>query len=1005
MAVVVTINAVDRTAYVQLQNGKIEKQANRLNGIFTFHFLDESRLTGATPIALRERQEVIVTDGGVKVFGGQIATLKPKINGLSIDYLVKCQSFDSLLDHRVIETLVRSGSRSDASDVQAIAAYHSALESATFVSTTETVTWDIDYSGLSLRQALDKLSREVGGTTYWVDDDKKIHWGDPLATQKILNTGWDIDAASWALDGSAVRTADVGPGGTGDYALITTGNGSGRHESTQTVSGIIAAKRYFFFVDMWQSVADKAAVRLDWQNSGSVSQRIDTIDGTGMGTSAWFRKKAVLIAPATATKVVVMLGGANNFTGTVRHDNMALAQETAGWGVHTTPDGTTTHSVIGFQRATDATKPINRLLCRGDGITEWREFASSIAYYGAKFEGILNDGDMATAADIDQKALTVFRKYAFPRLGATYETTYAGLDAGTWQIVEHEVLGLQSIEWIAKLDTTFLGNNNAVYEVTLGEPEDDLGAMIAALSGSFQPGSDVDLPPPPGTDTVAPAVPTGLDLTTGQTMAPDGTFRPYLLGTWNAVADIDLDAYEFQFDRAIDGDVTFSVSASGTGGSLAAGDYRVRITGQGLVGGETHTDDVILQTVNAGQRLFVNITAKPGITTYKVYASRHDDPKSNAQTTTTTGSNVEITSEGAGAVAPTSSTAVSFLTPTTFRSRPTSSYTEDVLANWYYAGRVRAIDDSGNASAFTAIDSVVVAKDTTAPAIPTGLTAISGYRLVGLRWARNTESDLFAYEVRYAPESTPGSGVPDTAQWTTVRPDSTACIIDGLDPGTAGGVLIKYFFQVRAIDRSGNVRTSAGDPTAVVASDSPEAGWSNITPDWVIASPQYIGAADVAFNSVITNILSTNHLDAATITTGTFSVGGPGSPPVIVVYNVTGQEIGRWDLNGLVIKDPNNTGRQMRFVNGVLQFTSDNGANWTTAISADGIIADEINLGTSPGGHNNIPNSGFELAAYGQLAPVTWTTSAGAPVGWDDAEMNINANIGGTELVLNSAAY
>ena len=690
MAVVVTVNAVDRTALIKLQQGTIEKQANRLNGIFSFHLVDDSRVTGATPIVIRERQEVIVTDGGVRIFGGQIATLKPQVNGMEIDWTVKCQSFDSLLDHRVIQSLIRSGSRTDASDVQAIAAYHASLESATYVSTTETVTWDIDYSGLTLRQALDKLSREVGGITYWVDDDKKVHWGDPLATQKILNTGWDVDAASWALDGSAVRTADVGPGGTGDWTLITTGNSSGRHESTQTVGSVVGGKRYLFFADMYQSVADKAAVRLDWQNSGSVSQRIDVLDGTGMGTGAWFRKRAVYVAPATATKVIVMLGGANNFTGTVRHDNMALAQETAGWGVHTTPDGTTTHAVIDFKRATDATKPINRLLCRGDAIEEWREFASSIAYYGAKYEGVLNDIDMQTAGDIDQKALTVFRKYAFPRLGATYETTYAGLQPGTWQIVEHEVMNVTAIEWIASMKISFIGNSNAVYEITLGEPEDDIGAMIAALSGSFQPGTDVDLPPPPGIDTTAPAVPTGFDMTTGQVQAPDGTFRPYLLATWTGVGDADLDAYEVQLDRAIDGDVTFAVSASGSGGSLAAGSYRVTITGLGPISGETRTEDRIDQDVTSGQRLFVNITAKPGITTYTIYATRvslSSEPKANGQTTAVTGSNVEITSEGAGATPPTSSTAVSFANPTTLRGRATSQYTEDVLANWFYAGR------------------------------------------------------------------------------------------------------------------------------------------------------------------------------------------------------------------------------------------------------------------------------------------------------------------------------
>jgi hypothetical protein len=496
--------------------------------------------------------------------------------------------------------------------------------------------------------------------------------------------------------------------------------------------------------------------------------------------------------------------------------------------------------------------------------------------------------------------------------------------------------------------------------------------------------------PMPGTDTTAPAVPSGLVLTTGAQQNTDGSSDPWLNAAWNAVGDTDLEAYELEVDRAIAGDVTFAVSASGTGGSLAPGTYQVRITGLGQVAGESLTEDVISQAVSSGQRLFVNITAKPGITTYKVYASTHADPKSNGQTTTTTGSNVEITSAGAGAVAPTASTAVSFLTPKPFRTNLLQVRTEDVAGGVYYAGRVRAIDKSGNRSDFSSVSGVTVAPDSTAPAIPGGLDATPGFRMVGVRWARNLESDLSHYELRYAPDT--------TTDWVTVTTRGNLVIVDELLPPTL------YDFQVRAVDWSGNVRTSAGDPTAVRAEDNPEAGWADV----VSAAPTLVGAADVSFNSVLTNILATNALDATTITTGTLSIGGnPNTPDFLLVYNASGDLIGRWDQFGLVVIDPTNSSRAMRFQNGVLQFTGayvgtstpDNA--WTTAISADGIIADTIKLGTAPGGHNAVPNAGFELANFTTLLGKVWTLTTD----WDDALSQVFVDVSGSSLTLISAAY
>lgn len=484
----VTVDGVDLTSKADKDGFEIEIQANRLNGICKFRFKDDHLIVGGSAIDIREQDEIIVADGGNDIYGGRVATVTPILDGKTVWYEGKAVSFDCLLDERVITSGVRDGtSRYDDDDVDFIIGHHAELSSASFVDRIRTAFLPtIDYTGMTLRKALATLSSHTTGAAIWVDVDKEVHWTSPQAAQKVTNPDWDSGSSSgWSLDGAAVVTADAGPGSTGDYALITTGSGSGMKESTQTVSGITADARYMFAVWLWNSVASKAQVRLDWQDSGSVSQRIDTLTGSSV-TSTWFAFKAVYTAPSTATKVVIRLGGVNNFTGTVRHDGLGLIRETAAWGADTTPTGTTTFSPWGWKEPRKSVTPINRVFVQGDGISGWREHAGSIAYYGGKkFEGYIEDDRVTTSDGIDSRAQATFRKYAFPGRTGSYFQMQSGLVAGTWQIVHVDQLSHTSIEWIATLRVKWLGNNNMLYEVTYGEPEEDIGTGLLAAQQAY----------------------------------------------------------------------------------------------------------------------------------------------------------------------------------------------------------------------------------------------------------------------------------------------------------------------------------------------------------------------------------------------------------------------------------------------------------------------------------------------------------------------------------------
>ena len=309
-----------------------------------------------------------------------------------------------------------------------------------------------------------------------------------------------------------------------------------------------------------------------------------------------------------------------------------------------------------------------------------------------------------------------------------------------------------------------------------------------------------------------------------------------------------------------------------------------------------------------------------------------------------------------------------------------------------YDFRVSALDAEGFASAWSSIVTETALKDGTAPEVPTNPEATPGFRLLGVKWDKNEEADLWFYQVRYYKTS---DGV---EQAKTIRTFSTLVIIKDLDPDE------EYTFEVRAVDRSGNVATSESDLTGVQFSEDDSAGWSEAA----TGTPTKIGAADVAFNSVLTSILSANAIDADDIKSGTLTVGKTGFAGSIELYNAAGVLLATLDTDGLVMFDPNDSTHAMWLKAGSLKFTTnfdtdvdttETNGDWTAAVTPDGINATAITFGTGRGGANSIPNAGFELAAFAVISTATWNTSAGTP-SWDDATSTVNLDTSNAYLTM-----
>jgi hypothetical protein len=315
---------------------------------------------------------------------------------------------------------------------------------------------------------------------------------------------------------------------------------------------------------------------------------------------------------------------------------------------------------------------------------------------------------------------------------------------------------------------------------------------------------------------------------------------------------------------------------------------------------------------------------------------------------------VEVTTEGtSGDQPPADSTAVDFASPQVIRTVTTKVVVAPVAGGTWHQGRVKAVDRAGNRSAsWSALASVKSSADSSAPAIPTGLSAVPGYRLIGLAWSRNNEVDLDRYQVRYYQADVPPA---DPTDWIVMDTRSSVLVITGLDAN------VPYIVQAQAVDRSGN-----------------QSGWSNTDPaEYVTVTPNLVGAADLAVNSVVTTLLNAGTISADYISGGSVKVGGlVGATTQVAVYDSIGRLAGTWSDGGLVVYDVLNNQRRIRLDGGSLQFSRDGGATWETGMDADGITASAILLGSLAGGPNAIPNAGFELTDFQTPYTATWDLTA-----------------------------
>ncbi|RQO66034.1 hypothetical protein DBR43_27730 [Pedobacter sp. KBW06] len=144
------------------------------------------------------------------------------------------------------------------------------------------------------------------------------------------------------------------------------------------------------------------------------------------------------------------------------------------------------------------------------------------------------------------------------------------------------------------------------------------------------------------------------------------------------------------------------------------------------------------------------------------------------------------------------------VTPTAAGNNWTAAYTfTSTDPEGLVAYNITFSDVTGNAGTPVSTGTGSVTFDRTAPAIPSGLAAVSGDTQIVLNWTANTETDLAKYRILYGTSPNPTTFLADVPAGTTTFTNV------GLTNGTT------YYYRIQAIDQADNASTLSADVSAI----------------------------------------------------------------------------------------------------------------------------------------------------------------------------------------------
>lgn len=340
------------------------------------------------------------------------------------------------------------------------------------------------------------------------------------------------------------------------------------------------------------------------------------------------------------------------------------------------------------------------------------------------------------------------------------------------------------------------------------------------------------------------------------------------------------------------------------------------------------------------------------------------------------GSWVEITSTNDGLDPPSAvwdDTAVLLFIP----AGENSVSFEGVAGNTLYFARAWSVDFVGVPSTKTASEQIISIKDEIAPPVPSDAVTVGSIKAILSSWTPSNSADLAFYEFRYAEDDGSGTGPGGSPTWVVQRARTTFIYVGNL------GDEQRYWCQVRAIDRSGNV-----DDNGVTRNyaDFPDVGYTALES----ADTTLVNADLIALGAVEPQHIA--YLTADMIQSGILRINTSQTSMFdgIKIYGDDGvTEIGRWDDTGLYIRSATDSSDYIHISDAALTVYL-NGAPMTV-VDETGLNASAITNGTMPGNVNLLRNSSFEMGGFSTatINNTVWTADAD----WDSTRVGTDTNI------------
>jgi len=425
----------------------------------------------------------------------------------------------------------------------------------------------------------------------------------------------------------------------------------------------------------------------------------------------------------------------------------------------------------------------NKVIVIGAGVTATRTKGLE-SDYGRWLITVLKDDDIITVAQAEVRGDALLEDLA-TNPAYTLVAREPGLVSGQDVTLINALRGINTSLTIRKITTTFEGGGgHARFNV-------EMGKYVPTLAETIR-----DLLPKVNT---APATPTTPSHSTSSALDGNRIYRAILYLDWADNTELDLVGYQVEIQRT--GETKWEVQRVTTSEAIFEGlemgsSYKARVKARDWAGNESDYLDF-----NSGNAISMLTNAAPAVPTglSVVTGSAADaDGQINSYLTVSWNANSEadfghyelLWSIGGSS--------------RTIKTSQNSHYIFPVAANVAYSVRVKAVDTASNASSYCTAATGTTAKDTAAPAVPTGLTVTAGKKNIRITVTKNSEADWAGNEFHV---STTSGFTPSAS--TLVHSGKTTSFTY-----TCASYVIHYV-KVRAYDTSGNFSayTSQGSAT------------------------------------------------------------------------------------------------------------------------------------------------------------------------------------------------